>query len=378
MIGRDGAPTESRRVAFDVAPVKEAPTGVGVYAASLATALSERLGERLVVIGRRDEAKLDGRLTDAAGWYSFRGRNYHEWLQRHAESDARRGSAGLVHYTNASAPLYSRVPFVVTVHDLSLLRYPRLHPRLRLATLPLMLAAIARARLVLVPSSATRRELQRVLRVSGRRIVVVRHALPEGRAGLSGTQVGAVLARYRLAAGQYLLAVGTVEPRKNHRRVLAAFERLAADRPDLKLVFAGPIGWHADSILHAVEQSPLRERVVLTGYLPAAELDALIGASTAVCYVSLYEGYGFPIIEAMALGAPVVTSNVSAMPETAGGAAVLVDPSDVGSIVRGIELALGRRDELAGAGRAWAARRSWHDVAGETAEAYDWALSQRR
>jgi glycosyltransferase involved in cell wall biosynthesis len=360
------------RVGLDVGPVRDRPTGVGVYASSLADALAKAIPGQLVVLGRRPEAPLDGRLSGVAAVPAFRGRNYHEWLHRHADRDARQAGARLVHYTNASAPVAPRLPFIVTIHDLSLLRVPHFHPRLRLVTVPFMLGAVARAQTIIVPSQSTKAELGRVLRVARRRVVVVEHAAPDPT--LRPAAAEDVLARYRLEAGSYLLALGTIEPRKNHVRLLAAFERLASTKPDLRLVVAGPAGWHCAPILRRFERSPLRDRVVLTGYVPDEHVAALMSHAALVCYVSLYEGYGLPIVEAMARGTPVVTSRISAMPETAGGAAVLVDPHDVADIARGIERALGQRDVLAAAGRRRVGRRAWSDVAGETVEVYAWTL----
>lgn len=369
-----GGLPQPARIGLDVGPVRDRPTGVGVYVSSLAGALARQIPGQLVVLGRRAEAPLDGQLSESAGVAHFRGRNYHEWLHRHADGDARRAGARLVHYTNASAPIAPRLPFLVTIHDLSLLRLPHLHPRLRLVTVPFMLGAAARARTIIVPSRSTANELRRVLRVGRRRVVVIEHAaMPP----VSGPPAAAdVLARYRLQAGDYLLALGTIEPRKNHVRLLAAFERLAPARPSLRLVVAGSAGWHCEPILRRIADSPLREQVVLTDYLPDAEVTALMAHAAAVCYVSLYEGYGLPIVEAMALGTPVVTSRISAMPETAGGAAVLVDPYDVADIARGMERALGERDALAEAGRARVAGRTWEEVAGETAAVYAWTLAR--
>ena len=112
------------------------------------------------------------------------------------------------------------------------------------------------------------------------------------------------------------------------------------------------------------------DRVVVTGHVPDATIAALLCSCAVMAYPSLYEGFGLPVIEAMAAGTPVVTSAVSGLPETAGGAAVLVDPEDVGAIAAGIEEAMTRRHELVAAGRARAAERSWLDVARETLDVY--------
>ena len=361
------------RIAFDVAPVRAHPAGVGIYVASLARELSALLGRRLVMIGRRPEADLA--VLDAATNASdgFRGGHYHAWLQLHAPRAVRRRHADLVHFTNAAAPLLPGRPYVLTVHDLSVLRMPRSHPWARVATLPVSLLAMRRARQLIVPSRATADELAGGLGVDRDRITVVHHApSPPGR--LPTQSPGDLLARLGLRREGYLLATGTIEPRKNHLRLVEAFERLVAAGHDLRLVISGELGWYAEGLLRRIAASPVAERIVRTGYLPPGDLDSLIAASAAVCYVSLYEGYGLPVIEAMAVGAPVITSSVSSLPEVAGDAAVLVDPHDSAAIAAGIEEALGRRDELIAAGRARAAQRSWADVAHETLADYRHAL----
>jgi glycosyltransferase involved in cell wall biosynthesis len=364
------------RLAFDVGPVRERPTGVGVYAASLARALAEAMPDGLVLLGRR--AEIDGHMEFDVGTrvptIPFRGRNYHEWLQRRANSDARRAGADLVHYTNAGAPIAAgSLPYVLTVHDMSLLRMPRSHPVLRLATLPVSLAAIARARAIVVPSESSRRELRR-LGVSPRRLTVIPHA---PSATLSrNVEASGIVAELGLADRGYVLSIGTLEPRKNHVRLVSAFEKIAAGHPRLRLVIVGGTGWHSAPILRRIDASLVRERIVLAGYLRGPDLAALIRRSAAVAYVSLYEGYGLPIIEAMAVGAAVVTSRVSAMPEAAGGAGVLVDPRDVEDIARGISTAIRGHDGLVAAGRARSAGRTWVDVANETIGVYRWALGR--
>jgi glycosyltransferase involved in cell wall biosynthesis len=298
--------------------------------------------------------------------------SYSVWLQLSADRDARRAGANLVHYTNAAAPIFGSRPFVLTVHDLSVIRLPRFHPMLRVGTIPLMLAAIARARTIVVPSNWVRSELREVLRVSARRIVVIEHAASDLTAGPSDS--AEVLARFGLTPQRYLLSVATIEPRKNLSRLVAAFELLAADDTELRLVLAGSRGWRRDSIEQRIRASRYADRIVMPGYVSDADAAALTRSCAAFCYVSTYEGYGLPVIEALALGAPVVTSRTTAMPQAAGGAAVLVNPFDVGDIARGIRTAIARRAELSLLGPARAGRRNWDDVASDHMAVYAWAV----
>lgn len=372
-------------VALDVAPVREQPAGVGVYVTQLTRSLAEAQPAHLSLIGVRPEARaLDG-VPAGVPRSGFevnlpgRGRStsYHAWLQLRAADAAQRSGAALVHYTNASAPLRTRMPFVLTVHDLSVLRMPQLHPLPRLATLPVALVALARAAAVIVPSNAMRTELTRGLRVNPRRVVAIGHAASDVADDDPAT-AAPVLAELGLAPGAYLLALGTLEPRKNLVRLIGAFERLAPELPELKLALVGDSGWRRGAIDRRIATSAFRDRIVLGGYLPGAAVTALTRRAAAFCYVSVYEGYGLPVIEALAAGAAVVTSRSTGMVEAAGGAAVLVDPYDEADIARGIDAAMRRRDELIVAGRVRAAQRAWADVAAEHARVYRWAAAWRR
>ena len=385
MLGQicDDAPVEGGavRLALDVAPVRGEPAGVGVYVSQLACCLSAAGADGVAFIGARSEARALDLIGNGNARLPFRAphvgrrsiRSYHAWLQMHADSDARAAGAQLVHYTNASAPLRATLPYVLTVHDLSILRMPHQHPATRLATVPFMLAAIARAQAVVVPSDAIRRELTERLRVAAGRCVTIEHAAAEV---VDGVGPNHILERLGVQACNYLLTVGTLEPRKNIVRLVGAFERLARVRPGLKLVLVGASGWRRGAIERRIADSPMRDDIIVPGYLPGCDVTALIRSAAAFCYVSLYEGYGLPVIEALAAGAAVVTSNRSGMIEAAGGAAVLVDPLREDDIARGIGEALERRSALIVAGRERAARRRWADVATEHASVYRWAAAR--
>jgi glycosyltransferase involved in cell wall biosynthesis len=360
------------RLAFDVAPLRARPAGVGIYVRNLGSALAEQLPGRLSLLGVRAETTLAGTPLAGLPATPFSQRHYHAWMQLGAARSVRRSRADLVHFTNAAAPLVGGRPFVLTVHDLSVLRMPRAHPLPRLATVPVTLAAVAAAHRIIVPSQATADELRRLLRVDSRRINVVPHAAePLPAAPLPDDEV---LRGVGLTAGCYVLAPGTIEPRKNHLRLVQAFERLVADGHDLRLVLAGDDGWHGAAVGRLIERSLARARIVALGYVDPPTMGALIRGSAAVCYVSVYEGFGLPVAEAMANGGAVVTSNVSSMPEVAGDAAVMVDPWSVSDIARGMREAIDRRAELVEAGRRRAARRTWRDVARETVAVYEAAL----
>ena len=363
---------DSPRISLDVASVHAEPAGVGLYAALLAEQLAA-LEAPLSLIGLREEARFPNGVPHVERRL-LAGRGHHVWIQTAADRDAQSLGAALVHYTNAAAPLVARLPYVVTVHDLSVLRMPLTHPFKRWPIVLINLVAIARARAVIVPSRFTARELGRI-GVDDRRIVVIPHA-PTLPIEAPHASSDGLLESFGLEPGGYILYFGTLEPRKNIVRLVNAFERVAPDHPALKLVLCGGLGWRFGGIVREIASSPYRDRIVQTGYTGADALVSLVSRSAAVAYVSLYEEFGMPVLDAMALGAPVVTSNRTAMPEAAGGAAVLVDPSDVVDIARGLRAALARRDELRARSLTRAAGRTWADVAEDHLAAYRFALTR--
>jgi glycosyltransferase involved in cell wall biosynthesis len=191
-----------------------------------------------------------------------------------------------------------------------------------------------------------------------------------------------VTTKYGLEPYRYVQVLGTIEPRKNHLRLIAAFERLAATRDiedDVRLVIAGRPGWGASAVLAAIDESPVRKRIDRLGYVPATDVVALMSGAGAVAYVSLYEGFGLPVVEALACGAPTVTSNVSSMPEVAGDAGFLVDPFNETDIARGLLEALtaGATDRsiVAERGKAQAAGFSWSRAAASAQAIYERILA---
>jgi glycosyltransferase involved in cell wall biosynthesis len=297
-------PDDGLRVALDVSCARPDPTGVGVYVRDLASHLIELQPESVALIGVRPNGPLEGSARRAAAWTAHPGGQHHRWLHTRAPADARRTRATIAHYTNASAPIGPGVPFVLTVQDLSIVRYPRYHPPLRVATIPIVAVSAHRARAVIVPSLATRDELVRLFRVPSGRILVVPHAAGTVASGVESAvdRLTEIRARLGLGDDPYVLSIGTVEPRKNQVRLAEAFARLAGQRPDLHLVLVGETGWRGSEIVARVRQSPLADRIHVAGYLPAGDVGALMSGAAVVAYVSLYEGFGLPILEAMEHG----------------------------------------------------------------------------
>ena len=267
------------------------------------------------------------------------------------------GRVDIAHATTI-IPCPTDAKLVVTLHDLVFLHDPEHFTRHGVSVFTRSLQRTRdRADLVLCSSEATMDDCV-AAGIGDDRLRLVPLGVETERA--SDDEIGRVRALYRLPE-HYLLFVGTVEPRKNLRGLIAALEHLP-DRPTL--VVAGADGW-GDS---GVDSDA--EGVQFLGFVPSEDLAPLYGGASVFCYPSEREGYGLPVLEAMAQGTPVVTSRGTATEETAGNAAVLVDPGDPADIARGIDEAWRRRNELAAKGLARVQRRSWASTAALTAAAY--------
>ncbi|MCL5961550.1 MAG: glycosyltransferase family 4 protein [Chloroflexi bacterium] len=267
-------------------------------------------------------------------------------------------------------PLVHPRATVVTVHDLGYLYHPDSHTKGARLYLHLSTRfSVHAATKVIAVSQATKRDLVDRYGADSSRIAVVHHGYddrfkPVEEASLLET----VRNTYGLGA-EYLLFLGTIQPRKNLGRLLEAFAMLVKEEGiPHQLVLAGRPGWFYDTICARVRSLGLEDRVVFTGYVPDEHLPALVSGASLLVEPSLHEGFGIPIIEAMACGTPVVAANISALPEIAGEAALLVDPMNVRSIARGIGEALsaGRQAELREKGLRRVKDFSWVKCARET------------
>ncbi|GAC1542244.1 MAG: glycosyltransferase family 1 protein [Herpetosiphon sp.] len=264
-------------------------------------------------------------------------------------------------------PLMAARPTVVTVHDLAFLRFPHLFPPAKQRYLAaLTRQSMRRAKRIITVSEFTRRE---VLELFGVDPGVVQ-TIPNGRDEGFERPPAAEIARFRQRHGlpeHFVLFVGTLEPRKNLVALIRAYDRVRREIA-MPLILVGGKGWLYEPVLQTIETLGLRDDVRLAGFAASEELACWYGAATMFVYPSLYEGFGFPPLEAMQCGVPVVTSNRASLPEVVGDAAVLVDPDDVDALANAL-LQVARdanlRDELRHRGLEQAQCFSW----GVTAEA---------
>jgi glycosyltransferase involved in cell wall biosynthesis len=276
-------------------------------------------------------------------------------------------------------PLRS-IPTVLTVHDLIFRHLPEHHKPLNRWYLNLTMPLYCRrADRIVVVSEHSKRDLISAYGIAEKKITVVYEAAAPSFRPQTPQEVAAVRVRYGLPE-RYLLFVGTIEPRKNLARLLAAFEAVRADGLTDGLVIVGRRGWLYGDFFACLEESPAREAVLLPGYVPDEDLPAFYGGAQALILPSVYEGFGLPALEAMACGTPAVASNASSIPEIGGDAALYFDPLDVEAAVGAIHRVLrdgGLQGEMRERGLAQAARFSWRRAAAETRAVYDAVLASK-
>jgi glycosyltransferase involved in cell wall biosynthesis len=292
-------------------------------------------------------------------------------IPRHLDQD--RPDLLHVQYTG---PLRCRVPLVVSVHDVSYLEHPEYFTRFRAAQLKLTVRhTVERAASILTPSEFSKTAILRHYGVSDDRVRVVPNAVSAAFRPVDRDHARAAVEKRLGVTGPFVLTVGDLQPRKNHLGLLRAFETAMRAHPKLrhKLLCVGKETWYSPRLREAVRHSPMAQRVHFTGFVEDAELVTFYGACELFVYPSLYEGFGLPILEAMACGRAVACSNSTAMPEVADSAALLFNPRDTDEMASAIGDVLtepGLRARLERLGQKHAANFSWKQAAEQTLNAY--------
>ncbi|MGH9025556.1 MAG: glycosyltransferase family 4 protein [Acidimicrobiia bacterium] len=367
------------RVGINAEPLfARVPTGAGVYGLSLCQALA--------TVGHASEVELFHAAhelvpADVAALPITRhvlpldrDELYASWKgSRRPTPQSVCGPLDVVHAPSPTLPPSGGAALVATIHDLAPLRFADRYPRpARLGLKREVSFATREADRVICPSESTAAELTDLLGVGEDRIRVVPHgvSMPVPDA----VEAAAFVAK-RAIPEPYVLWVGTQEERKNVGTVIEAFGRIAARDESVSLVLHGNQGWLGDEVAQRIRELGLEPRTVASeGSLTRAELAFLFSRATVFVFPSLYEGFGLPVLEAMACGAPVVTSDRSALPESAGDAGVLVDPASVEAVADAVLALLDdpdRRTELRRRGRARAAGFSWDVAARRTWAIYE-------
>jgi len=317
-------------VAVDATPLLGRPTGVGAFCAGALSGLAARSDLQVTAFAVSWRRRRGIRTLVPAGVevatrpmparplhqaWSRTGRPSLEWFI---------GPADVVHGTNFVVPPTRRAARVATVHDLTTVRFPELCDGPTLAFPDMIRGALRRGAWVHTPSAFVAAEVVEAFGADPEKVRAVHSGVPP----LPPPDTAAPGRYLPEGTSRYVLAVGTAEPRKDLPGLVKAFGELAGDRPDLALVLSGPDGWGTEALSGSIRASAYRSRVVRTGWVDDATLSGLLGGAAVLAYPSKYEGFGFPPLQAMAAGVPVVATRAGALPEVLGDAALMVPVGD--------------------------------------------------
>jgi len=376
------------RIALDYTPAFEQTGGIGRYVRELTAALAaldSSNAYRLFVAGAR-RAHLPPAPGDNFNWKPTV--IAPKWLARiwHRAGvplpvETVTGPVDLFHATDfVLPPTRSTVRTLLTVHDLSFVRLPEAaSPSLKAYLDAVVPPSVEAADHILADSQATKADLIELYGTAEDKITVLYSGVNRRiRRVLAGAELQRTLAKHGLAGINYILSVGTRQPRKNYSRVIEALAAVRRGGHDLHYAIAGGSGWLEGEMLRTIEQEGMKDYVHLLGFVEDRELPALYSGARMFAMVSLYEGFGLPILEAMACGTPVISGSLSSLPEVAGRAALLVDPYDTAAIRDAmliLETDASLRMSLVEAGYAQARRFSWERAAKQLKSIYDGMLS---
>jgi len=375
------------RIGIDGIPLTGTKTGVGHYTLELARSLAQIADTdsfEFVTPARilSGDSKRDEWPANLSVTYREPNSLRKHWWTIGLPLYIRQSSLELFHGTNYNVPLWEGCPTVLTIHDLSLFLYPETHEKHRVSVglrrIPTMGCAATK---IITPSQAVRREVVEHLNVSPEKVIAIPEAARREFRPMPAEETRDARKRFGIE-DDFLLYVGTLEPRKNLMLLVRAFEEVLCTtnlRP--QLVIVGKKGWLVDELFAYVERAELGDRLLFTNYVTDEELRALYSSCRMCIYPSLYEGFGLPPLEAMACGAPVITTRIPSIMETVGDAARLVESTDVDALARNIIDLLAdaeARATLSAAGLARAAQFSWEKTARMTLEVYREMLGQEQ
>lgn len=355
--------------------------GISGYIANLLRALpaADPALRYTVFAGPQAALPADSRLrVRRSAWRTERPLARILWEQIAQPLALERDRPDLVHQLAFVAPVLARRPFVVTVYDLSFVHFPERLPPARRRYLRLLTRwSCQRARRVIAISRSTAADLTATFGLSPERIDVAVPGVDEAFHPLPRAEIEAFRARAGLP-DRFLLYLGTLEPRKNLPLLLRAYAALpASDRSAAPLVLAGARGWMVDAIDRALDEHDLRGSVRLPGYVPAQDLPLWYNAAEALVYPSLFEGFGLPVIEAMACGIPALVADTSSLPEAVGDMGVCLPPDDAAAWTNALAHTLHDtvwRAEAGQRGRERAREFTWARTAAQTVASYRRAL----
>jgi glycosyltransferase involved in cell wall biosynthesis len=369
------------RICLDISPAVHHRAGLGRYAQELTTALvaADQQNEYVAFYQHPRDAEVDApldqlpRLTSDLDTKPWRFSALLAYFLR-IPQDRMFPGIDLFHATDHLLPRLHGIKTVFTLHDLIYCVHPETHKPLNRWFLTLMMPRFLRmADAVIAISENTRQDAMRFYHLEEDKIHVVYEGVNKSFRPASARAMADIRRLYALPQ-RFILYLGTIEPRKNLITLLEAYRDLLRGDSELRLVIAGKKGWLYTGFFERMREWGLEEQVLFPGFIPEADLPALYSAAELFVFPSLYEGFGLPILEAMACGTAVVSSNASSLPEVAGDAALMVDPHSVNDLARAMSRLLddeALRRELESRGVRQAAKFTWELAARDTLAVYE-------
>jgi len=375
------------RIGFDATALPPKPVGAGRYIVRLVRSLAGLHTEHELVVFVQDDRRL---LIDSPSIENVRWVETPEisparrlfWEQTALPRLARAADIDLLHSPHYTRPLNLPCASVVTFHDMTFFLYPELHTRAKRLFFPWMMRLSSRrADAIIADSESTRRDAMQILHIPADKIITVSLGIgDEFRRITDASLLEDCRRRYELPQ-DFFLYVGLVEPRKNLPLLLGAYARLVQVEDPPPLVVVGRMGWMVEDVFRQIESLQLQDRVKFTGYIPDPDLPLVYNLAQILLYPSRYEGFGFPPLEAMACGTPVITTAVSAMQDQVGEAGLLVPPQDEPALFDAMRRLMHDRllrDDLSTRGQRQANNFTWDQTALKTLQVYQRVVTSRQ
>lgn len=367
------------RIGIDATALPSKPVGAGTYTIQLIRALAALETEHeFVIFAHRDKRVLiDVPPKPGLSWVLVPDKSPPRrlvWEQTLFPRLVHKSGVQLLHSLHYTQPFFLSCSSVVTFHDMTYFIYPQLHTRSKRIFFPIAIRLSAkRANALIASSENTRQDAIRLVNIPNQKISTVRLGIDEHFTKISNPAVLEETRRKYNLPDEFILFVGAVEPRKDLPNLLKALSKLISQGSSTHLVIVGRLGWMYEEVFRQVEILGLGQYVHFTGYIPDKDLPIVYNLAQLFVYPSIYEGVGIPPLEAMACGTPVITTNVSSIPEYVNDACILVPPKDTQALSQAIYNTLKDTDlqyHLAQKGPKRSAHFTWKRTAQETVEIY--------
>ena len=373
------------RIGIDATALPPQPVGAGNYIIQLVKALATLQSEHEFVVFAQPRGPELIKLPyeNPVEWVIVGERDPGSrliWEQLFFPKLVRESGVDLLHSLHYTRPMRLLCKSVVTFHDMTFFLYPELHTWARRQYFPQMMKASARsADQLITVSNSTRNDLIKILNVNPNRVTSAQLGVTPGYMPIDDdAAMQRIIEKYDLPE-RFILYVGLVEPRKNLPILIEAFKRLSEEDLNYKLVLVGRLGWMHKDVIGQVRELNLDDEVLFLGYVPQQDLPLIYNLASLFVYPTLYEGFGLPVLEAMACGVPVITSNVSSLPEIVGEAGLLTPVNELEALYKTIIRALtdtSLRKDLISKGIKRAAKFSWARTAQLTLQVYQRAMQK--